>query len=169
MDKKEHFWEHFYTSHYRSVHNFFLKRLGSTQDADDASQETFFRVMRNTNTPNMDSSAGYLWCTARNLVREIVRRDSVRQCRIVHNEQDMDQHPSSAPDPEQSVSRQQGKEALLQLVESLPPRCRQVFIMHRFQGFSYQEIATRLGLSKKTVTNHMVNALTFLRKNRPDA
>ncbi len=166
MDKKEHFWEQFYASHYHSVYSFFLKRLRSAQDANDASQETFFRVMRNDKTPDMTSSAGYLWCTARNLFREILRYNTIREDQIIRQQQDLDQHPSSAPNPEQALVEQQNRDRLFQLVESLPPRCRQVFIMHRFQGLSYQEIAERLGISKKTVTNHMVNALTFLRKNR---
>lgn len=51
-----------------------------------------------------------------------------------------------------------------ELVETLPPQCRKVFLMNRFEGKRYQEIADELGLSIKTVEVHLVKALGSLRK-----
>lgn len=50
------------------------------------------------------------------------------------------------------------------LVESLTPQCRKVFLMNRFEGKKYHEIATELQLSQKTVEAHMGKALTIVRK-----
>ncbi len=164
MNKKEQLWGKLYEAHYHRVYNFFYHRLGSSQDAADASQETFFRVARNQKAHDLDSPAGYLWRTAQNLFWEILRsRCMGKNQMVLFQTTDMDKHVSSLPDPEQSIAARQGEKAILQMVESLSPRCRQVFIMHRFQGFSHQQIASRLGISRKTVENHMINALLFLR------
>jgi len=62
---------------------------------------------------------------------------------------------------------QQTRDNALRVLNELPARCREVFIMHRFKGLSHKEIARQLNISPKTVENHMVNALLFLRKRLP--
>lgn len=54
------------------------------------------------------------------------------------------------------------------LVESLPPQCRKVFLLSRFEGKKYQDIATELGISIKTVEVHIVKALSIVRKGLKD-
>ena len=49
-------------------------------------------------------------------------------------------------------------------IDSLPERCRQVFVLSRHEGKSYKEIASALNISVKTVENQMLKALKTLRK-----
>ena len=53
--------------------------------------------------------------------------------------------------------------AAAEAIESLPPRCREVFELSRLSGLSYGEIADQLGISTKTVEVHMGRALRTLR------
>lgn len=48
-------------------------------------------------------------------------------------------------------------------VANLPERCQQVFILSRFEGLSYAEIAERLQITTKTVENHMGRAILACR------
>ena len=48
-------------------------------------------------------------------------------------------------------------------IENLPPKCKIVFAMSRFENMSYQEIATSLEISVKTVENQISKALKILR------
>nr|WP_295922935.1 RNA polymerase sigma-70 factor [uncultured Dyadobacter sp.] len=50
------------------------------------------------------------------------------------------------------------------IVHSLPPQCRKIFLMSRFEGKKYQEIADELGISIKTVEVHISRALISMRQ-----
>ena len=47
-------------------------------------------------------------------------------------------------------------------IDSLPERCREVFVLSRFENMSYREIAESLVISPKTVENHISKALKVL-------
>lgn len=49
-------------------------------------------------------------------------------------------------------------------IDSLPPKCREVFRLCYIDGLSEKEVADRLGLALKTVENHVHNALTRLKE-----
>jgi len=55
-----------------------------------------------------------------------------------------------------------------ELVENLPPQCRKAFLMSRFEGMRYKEIAAEMGVSIKTVDTHLVKALKFIRRGLID-
>lgn len=57
------------------------------------------------------------------------------------------------------------KERITEAIESLPDKCKIVFALSRYQEKSYQEISETLGISIKTVENHISKALKILRKN----
>ena len=50
MDKKQELLKHLFKARYHSVNSFFLRKLGSSEDAADASQETFMRMARHNAT-----------------------------------------------------------------------------------------------------------------------
>lgn len=52
-----------------------------------------------------------------------------------------------------------------QVIHALPPQCQKVFILSRFEGKSYQEIAVKLEVSVKAVEGHISKALNVLRRS----
>ena len=48
-------------------------------------------------------------------------------------------------------------------IQALPDKCREIFILNRFEGLKYHEIADKLGISVKTVEAQMSKALKILR------
>jgi len=48
-------------------------------------------------------------------------------------------------------------------IETLPPRCREIFVKHKIEGMKQKDIAVQLGISVKTVENHIQNAYQRLR------
>jgi RNA polymerase sigma-70 factor (ECF subfamily) len=55
-----------------------------------------------------------------------------------------------------------------QSIDELPPERRKVFVMSRYEGLKYKEIAEQLNISIKTVENQMSKALIFMRENLVD-
>lgn len=55
------------------------------------------------------------------------------------------------------------QELLDDAISELPEKCRNVFVLSRYEGLSHLEIAQRLGISNKTVENHISKALRVLR------
>lgn len=53
--------------------------------------------------------------------------------------------------------------AIQNALEKLPEKCKQVFVLSRFEELKYAEIADKLGISINTVENHMGKALRLLR------
>jgi len=60
--------------------------------------------------------------------------------------------------PEDILSR------LENAIRELPPKCREVLELSRFQGFSHKQIEEKLDISVKTVENHITRALRILRE-----
>lgn len=50
------------------------------------------------------------------------------------------------------------------IVENLPPKCKQIFILSRYQGLRNYEISANLNISKRTVETHVSNALSKIKK-----
>jgi RNA polymerase sigma-70 factor (ECF subfamily) len=70
------------------------------------------------------------------------------------------------PDHTQSDHRIKNQELLLELgqyLDKLPKRCQEIFYMSRIDNLSNQEIAGRLGISRRTVENQITAALKHLR------
>ncbi len=60
------------------------------------------------------------------------------------------------------------RQVIQKSMEKLSPRCREIFELNRYKGLSNQEIAEKLGISKRTVELQISNALKILRKELID-
>ncbi|MEM1134960.1 MAG: RNA polymerase sigma-70 factor, partial [Bacteroidota bacterium] len=62
------------------------------------------------------------------------------------------------------VDRTALQEQISKAINMLPPQCRTIFLLSRYEELSNKEIAAQLGISVKTVENQMTKALKILRK-----
>jgi RNA polymerase sigma-70 factor (ECF subfamily) len=53
-------------------------------------------------------------------------------------------------------------------IDSFPPQCQKVFLMSRYEGKKYREIAAELQIRIKTVETHMLKAIATLKKSLSD-
>jgi len=163
MDKKKELLKHLFKARYHSVNSFFLRKLGSSEDAADASQETFMRMVRHNGTISLRSPDSYLFRIARNLATDMLRTRAVRS--KYSEAADIEAQPSTAPLQDAALDLRRRQKLVQKALSELSARCREVFILHRFDNLTYKEIAERLNISPRTVENHMAKAILHLRKS----
>lgn len=67
------------------------------------------------------------------------------------------------PSPERLLDIQQRLQLLQKIIDSLPPKCRDVFWMFRIEGVSQSDIAAHFNISVNMVERHIIRALVDLR------
>ncbi len=126
-------------------------------DVDDVVQEAFARIW-SADFARIRNGRAYLFSTVRHLLGEYARRSRIVRIELL-GEIDSLNLISDEPGPERRVSARQELERLQAIVESLPIQCRRVFELLKFEGLSHREVAQRMGLSQKTIENHLTRAL----------
>jgi RNA polymerase sigma-70 factor (ECF subfamily) len=73
---------------------------------------------------------------------------------------------SMASNPtEEGINYNESEKKLLDALQRLPPACREIFILSRYEQMSYKEIANQLDLSIRTVENQLLKALKIMRES----
>lgn len=70
---------------------------------------------------------------------------------------------SCMPDEVTDEGEKSPEEILQSALATLPPKCKEIFLLSKLQGLKYREIAGKLSLSEKTVENQMTKAIKLLR------
>lgn len=125
-------------------------RFPAVRDVDDVVQESYLRVWRARMLHPIQSAKSFLFRVARNLAL-----DTLRHAR--HSPVDVVTDLSALfviddkPDAASAAARQQEIDMLVEAIDALPARCREIFILRKLRGVSQKDIAARLGLSEQTV------------------
>lgn len=145
-----------------------LVRRGASPDvAADLTQDAFVRMMRAAPADGIQNPESYLFRIAGNLDLDRRRREadgSIVPMAPAAAETARD----PAPAADAVLLSREALDVLRRAIAELPPRGREVFLLHKFDGLSYAEIADRLGIAKNTVMVHMARSLAHC-KRRLDA
>ncbi len=151
----------FYSEHGEELRRYLTRRLNCAQTAADLTQEVFVRLLRSEPPGTVENPRAYLYRIASNLLadhfRGMKRRADLADTSL------WDAIPDEAPSPEWALLTRDELRRLERAIEELPPRQRDVMLLHKFDGLSYGAIAERLGISKNTVMVHMMRALAHCR------
>lgn len=145
------------------LRRYMRRQFADRETAEDATQETFLHMLRYRQCSNAGELRALLFRVAANVVadhrRQAHSRQRDRHCSMEHMEL-----ASPEPQPDRMLSDRQSLDCVKEAIRQLPPRCRQVFLLHRFEGHSYRDIARQLGISERTVENQIAHALAVCRK-----
>lgn len=140
--------------------------LGSADAAEDVAQSTFIRLwQRRTKLGPHGSLRFLLLRIARNFA---LNEDRARRRRSHRRHAPGTATPATSTTPLTSILDAELEEAVERAIAALPERRRQIFVLSRYHGLSYREIADLLDLSPQTVANQMSAALTALRRALAD-
>jgi RNA polymerase sigma factor (sigma-70 family) len=152
--------------HAPDITRFIRQRGHDPETAKDITQDTFLRVHGVKNSTDINNIRSYLFRIADNLAKDYFRATKT-QNRYMTPAETFDAIDQT-PDPENTVDFRQRLELLTKAVETLPPRQKEVFLMHKFDGLSHVEIALKLGITRSAVEKLMIKALAHCRYHLGD-
>jgi RNA polymerase sigma factor (sigma-70 family) len=136
--------------HMSSLRSYVRNAFPSVSDADDVVQESFVRIWKARAAYPIRSARAFLFGVARRLAVDVIRRDKSK----LHEEMN-DSHALVALDEERGVSEglsiRDEMHLLIEAIDALPVRCREIVILRKLDGLSHREIADRLNISTRTV------------------
>jgi RNA polymerase sigma factor (sigma-70 family) len=132
----------------------YLRGRAGPVDAPDLLQETFVRALRHGGLEAMPDPRAFLQTIATNLARDLARRRST-EAKYLEFGDLPEEAPSSEAPPGEAVEENDRARILRATVESLPPRCREVFVLVMQENLPVKEAASRLGMSDSMARRHM--------------
>ena len=144
-----------YRAFYGKVFTFVLSLVKSKANAQDITQNIFMKLWKNRKKLEyIKSMDDYLFILSKNACMDYFRKAS-RKKEISTDVFDEFLLSRIVSSPEKRIDALSYIEELRHVIDSLPSKRRDIFIMSRFDGLSNDEIASILGVSKKTVENQI--------------
>lgn len=141
------------------IYPYLLYWLKSPQTAEEVAQDVFLRIWKSRHKlPDISNFPGYVYVITRNCVNSQFERGIPETA-----PPDITQVDQALTNPQTDLETKELAKIMNQAIESLPPRRKEIFLLSRNEQLTYEEIAARLGISRSTVREHMVEALVFLR------
>lgn len=147
--------------HERMVYNLAWRMTGRRQDALDLMQESFLAAFRNL--PNFRADGPFpAW------LRRIVSHRCIdflrrRQSNPLHDSAAWEAHEQHGESLEHEAEQQQRHDAVLALMQHLPPEQRLVVELKFFQDLTFEAIASEIGIPANTAKTRLYSALKNLR------
>ena len=136
--------------HEPALRAYLRRRFPDATDVDDLVQESYLRLLRARAGTPIASAKGYLFTTARHLALALFRRPKIF-ANVCVTDPPASRILQEGADVSEQVSTHQEISLLLEAIDALPRRCREIFILRKLHGLSQKEIAAKLGLSDQTV------------------
>ena len=145
-------------THYHSLLMAAARVLRSRDCAADVVQDAYLKVVAMGDTGSVANPLAFLHRMTRNLSIDLLREREVRE-RHVDSGQLPEQVADASPGGERRVMGQQRLALLASIVDELPPRCREVFLLRKVDLLHPDDIAGHLGISRNMVEKHLRKAL----------
>lgn len=154
--------DYIFNYYYSTLCAFSMQYLNDKEAVEDLVQEFFVSLWLDAPKYQIHSSLKtYLFAAVKNRCLDYQKHEKVAQkykSYILFSSSEEDNLSDHL------FAESELRHAIQSSLERLPPRCREIFEMSRLKGFSNQEIALQLGLSKRTVELQISNAIKVLRK-----
>jgi len=157
--------DYFFDKYYQGLCVYAYRMLKSNSEAEDLVQDFFVRILETRKTIFIDSSVkSYFIRSIHNRCLDNLAHQKVKinheQFRLkMMSEDDLQEYPLLDSELTKQIER---------AIQSLPDVIRETFMLNRFEGLSYLQIAKQENVSVKTVEYRISKALTILRKDLGD-
>jgi len=137
-----------------------FQATGDREESMDICQTLFLWLWENHTTLHIATSLkGYLLTAVKYKIANLIRQGKYQVTSI-----DSLQEADAPLYAEMAIEIKELKNLIDQLINELPERCREVFLLSRDEQLSHRQIADQLGVSERTVDAHISTALRKLKE-----
>jgi RNA polymerase sigma-70 factor (ECF subfamily) len=145
----------------RPLLSYFLRRVGNLAEAEDLTQEVFFRLVRRPPDDEIAHRSGFVFATAINLIRDRGRQQRTRPAPVEISQTELESVVEDCA-PDRVLLGKERLAEVLACLDELPPRTRDAFLLFRVERMRQRDIAKALGLSVSSVEKLITRAAAHL-------
>jgi len=148
--------EQLFAANYPKLAGWVRRLVNDDETAHEIASEAFVRLLSKWTSPDkLDNPQSYLYMIATNLVRDHWRKTERERRALRHVTANTEREPYS--DPAQEVD-------VRELIQALPSRLREPFLLHYYAGFGVREISVLLKRPEGTIKADLYHARTRLKE-----
>lgn len=156
-------YEVIFKKYYKELYRFAFSYVRDGVIGEEIAQEVFLYMWDKRHKIDIQTTLKtYLYSAVKNKCLNYIRLELPKQRAMSDVSEVM---LSVSEEKKDEGENEQLKKHITSAVDSLPKKCRQIFMLSRNAGMTYEEIADEMGLSKKTIENQMGIALRKLRES----
>ncbi|SAI71741.1 heme uptake RNA polymerase sigma-70 factor [Bordetella ansorpii] len=144
-----------YSDHHGWLSGWLRRKLGNSFDAADVAQDTFVSVMTSDTADGIREPRAFLATIARRLLAHRHRRQLLETSYL---EMLAALPEPLAPSPESQALAIEALQELDRVLDGLPPKVKEAFLLAHLEELSYADIADRLGVSTSSVKQYLTRA-----------
>lgn len=153
-----------FKNHYSELCAFANKFLNEVEAAEEIVQSFFVKYWeKRTSHSEIQFKKAYFYTSVKNACLNQLKHIEVREEYKIYNQREMDSEEHRVDDDDDNTTEL--SEKIRKSIDSLPEARRKIFIMSRYEGLKYREIAEHLKISIKTVENQMGSAIKHLKND----
>jgi RNA polymerase sigma factor (sigma-70 family) len=122
----------------------------AVRDVDDVVQESYLRIWKACAARPIQSARAFLFRVARNVCLDLLKKTGRTPTEPLDDLSGvalLEETPSAADE----LGTEEKLQILTDALAALPPRCREIFMLCKFQGYTHGQAADHLGISRRTV------------------
>jgi RNA polymerase sigma-70 factor (ECF subfamily) len=153
--------EELFNYYYPRLYQFSKSFLKLEDGIDDILQDVFVKIWKNrANIKSSETFSPFIFTMTRNLLLNELRRRLSKQ-KI--KDEIFKLSLSDVPHSSEKLEYGELKETVDRIIDNLPEKQREVFLLSRYENLSHKEIAEKLNISTKTVEYHISQSTSAIR------
>ncbi|MGL1956265.1 MAG: RNA polymerase sigma factor [Colwellia sp.] len=150
------------------THNVFLRKyltryVKEHRDIEDILQDVYINAYKAEQSKEIENPKAFLFRVAKNIALNQLKKKSTTMTRYIEESQ-TEIVMEKTDDLELEISAEQSLEIYCQAVESLPNKCKRVYILRKVQGLTHKEISEKLDITVSCVEKHLHTGLLRCRR-----